>query len=739
MKESEEKIENNLEENKNEKKEEQELKHIKSLKNICQLCSKNYTKNTNIKCILFNNCNHEICYICLYKILIRSYIKPLSQIFTTNNKLKLNCICELGSTELSIQEIISILTSLNNNIVNHPINKLDNIIPDEKICEIHNIPITKFCLECYEPICTECINADTKKRKTSIHCNHKSISYNDFFSKLNKNIEELPNLKIILGDKRNFEENFYEKYSELISIKFESLINEINYIKEKILNNIKNEYEKYKPSMEAINLLYNYYNYELSSINKETDINQLMFLYNTNISIPELSYQFSKVEIKLNEYLKKLNEENLENMFEFKFKSINPIPYKCIQSLPETHDSNITCMSSLYNDKFVSGDFNGNLKIWKHLKNRYILSQEIKGIYPGAINNICKIKLNKFAICSQSSSKIYIYQEDINIEEYILIQEIKLDEQNTNTEESKDSQNLKSFNRISTLNDGNSLIATTKDNYIYIFQDKIGGIPKQNYMKTNYELVEFFEAYHTSIINLILHTKTENIITASEDSTIKVWDKERKYSTLIGHDDSVNAIVEIDRKYFVSGSSDGIIILWELIEDENNTNTKYILKQKLVGHEFSVIGLTYLNNDRLISASIDDTIKIWQRNIYEIFVNKIVIKEEKLGIEGLINIGNNTLITYSGDKSIKIWIISKNEDIIKTKNNENSQKNVINVEKEENKITKRFDRTESVDYMVQNSIKKLTEEDNKNKEKEKEKENKNEIFEINTSTNQNKI
>ena len=197
--------------------------------------------------------------------------------------------------------------------------------------------------------------------------------------------------------------------------------------------------------------------------------------------------------------------------------------------------------------------------------------------------------------------------------------------------------------------------------------------------------------------------------------------------------------MEIDRKYFVSGSSDGIIILWELIEDENNTNTKYILKQKLVGHEFSVIGLTYLNNDRLISASIDDTIKIWQRNIYEIFVNKIVIKEEKLGIEGLINIGNNTLITYSGDKSIKIWIISKNEDIIKTKNNENSQKNVINVEKEENKITKRFDRTESVDYMVQNSIKKLTEEDNKNKEKEKEKENKNEIFEINTSTNQSKI
>ena len=727
MKESENRLEKNLSENKEEKKEEK--KQIKRHKNICQLCSKKYSKDSNIKCIFFNVCDHEICYICLYKILIRSHIKSISQIFSTNNKLKLNCICELGSTELSIQEVITILTSLNKNKTNVNLEKIENFIPNEKKCEIHDIPITKFCLECYEPICTECTDANTKKRKTSIHCNHKTISYNEFYTKLYKNLEELPNVKIILDDQKKFEENFYEKYSELISIKFENLVNEINYIKENILNNLKKKYEEYKQSMEAINLLYKYYYYELTAVNKETDINQLMFLCNTNISLPELNYKFSEAEIILNEFLKKLNESNLENMFEFKFKSINARPYNCFQIIPAAHSTNITNICKLYNNKFISGDFEGNVKIWKHVSNKYILSQEIKNIYQGAINQICKVKLNKFAICSQSSPKIYIYQENINTEKYNLIQELKLNESNLNQDNSENQENNKCFDKITTLNDGNTILAISKYNYIYIFQDKIGGIPKQNYMKTNYELVEFFDAFHSKRINSILHTKTENIITASEDGTIKVWNKDRKYSTLIGHEDSVNAIEEIDRKYFVSGGSDCIIILWELVDNDIDNN-KYILKQKLISHEFSIIGLAYLNNDRLISASIDDTIKIWQRNKYEMFINKITIQEKKIGIEGLVNIDNETLITYSGNKSIQIWKTTNKQEIIKIKDKEKSENNSINVKK-----NVKIKRKETVDDMVKNSIKEMTEEKDNNENKE----NKNEIIEINTSSNENKI
>ena len=516
MKESSNIIIENSSDNNKEIKEKQNS--IKKQTNICQLCSKKYSKDLNIKCIIFNDCNHEICYICLYKILLRSYIKSISQIYSSNNKLKLNCICGLGSKEISIQEIISILKSLNKNIKEIKLEKLDNFTPCEKKCEMHDIPITQFCLECYEPICEECIDDHTKKRKTSIHCNHKTTSYNDFYMKLYNDLEQIPNLNIILNGKRNFEENFLEKYSDLINIKFENLINEILYIKEKILKNIKQEYEKYNLSIEAINLIYKYYYYELISVNNETDINQLMFLYNTNISLPELNYKFSKADNIINEALKKLNESNLENLFEFKFNSIKAKPYKCIQIIPKTHSTNITNICNLYNNKFASGDFDGNIKIWKNISKRYILFQEINKVYQGVINQICKIKFNKFAICSQSSPYIKIFQENINTEKYNLIQEIKLNESTSSTE---NSENQKVFHKISTLNDNITIMAATNDNYIYIFQDKIGGIPKQNYMKTNYELVVYFEAFHSKGINSIFHTKGENIITASEDCTIK--------------------------------------------------------------------------------------------------------------------------------------------------------------------------------------------------------------------------
>ena len=734
MKESNDLIKNENSEIKEEKKEEK--KQIKTPKNKCHICSQKYSKNPNIKCIFFDNCNHEICYICLYKILIRSYIKSISKIFTTNNKLKISCICELGSTELSIQEILSLLTSLNNTTSYNKIEKIENFVPKEVKCENHNLPINKYCLECCEPLCSECINDTKNKDKKSFHFNHKTVDYKEFYTRLYKNLEEIPNLNIILNDRKKLEENFYEKYSELINIKFENLINEINYIKEKILNNLKQEYEKYKQSIEAIYLLYQYYNYELISVNQNTDINQLMFLYNTNISLPELNYQFSKAENILNKILKELNETNLDKMFEYKFNPINAQPYKCIQTIPDTHTTNITSISKLYNNKIVSGDFDGNLKIWKQTLNRYILFQDIKNVCQGAINSISRIKLNKLAVCSSYLTDIYIFQENINTEKYILIQTIKITKE-TNQEQSKDSEAKKYFNKITTLNDGNSLIASTNDNYLYIFQDKIGGIPKQNYMKTNYELVEFFDTYHTKPINFILHTLTENIITASEDATIKAWNKDRKYITLLDHEDSVNVMVEIDKNKIASGGSDRVIIIWELIlnsENSDNIEYKYALKEKLVGHEFSVIGLDYLNNDRLISASIDDTIKIWQRNKYDNYINKVTIKEQKLGIEGLVNINNFLFVTFSLNKTIKVWTTYKNEEI-NVNIEENKNKNLS--EENDEIINKRVKRTESVDYMVKNSIQELTDkEKEKEKEEEKKSENKNQILEINTSSNQ---
>ena len=707
---------NKIDKNNENKIKKEELKEEKYY--ICQICSKKQIKNIN-----FDICNHEMCYICLYKLLIRSYMKQIAQISNTNNKLNVKCICEIGQKELSIEELIDILTSLKN-IISYPnLNPEkeksfdENCEPNEIQCELHkNTPISNFCLECYEPICPKCIDNKSKRRKMSIHCNHKSVNYKDFYKKLYSNLLKSPNLKTILENHKNSFQNFYVKYCELINNKFDSIINEINYIREKIIINLKKENDKFQPSMKAINLLYQYFNYELISINENTDINQLMFLYNTNVSLPELQFQFSKIEFELNKIIKVLNEHNLENLFEYKFKPINAEEYQCKQTISEAHNSNIGSLCIINNKKIASGDYDGNIKIWKTSINGYRLSQEIKNIYNGVVNSLCYIYINKFASCSPLSNEINIFHENMNNEKYINIQKIILNEEN------------KFFNKINILNDNNSLLVTTKDFYVYIFQDKdkIGGIGKQNYMNTKYELIENFESLHTKEINSVLQTKNENIITASEDTTLKVWNKERNYYTLLGHTDSVNVLIEIDNKNLCSGGSDRNIIIWNLNEKEN----KFILKQICKGHDFSVIGLAYLNNDKLVSASNDETIKIWQRNKYDFYINKITIKGHKMGIAGLSSINNDILVTYSWDKSIKIWIASSknyinfniniNEEIKKKEEEkEEDNKYILEMNKNhcENIINKRK-RKESVDYLIENSITELTSKNNTKVEEE---------------------
>ena len=96
----------------------------------------------------------------------------------------------------------------------------------------------------------------------------------------------------------------------------------------------------------------------------------------------------------------------------------------------------------------------------------------------------------------------------------------------------------------------------------------------------------------------------------------------------------------------------------------------------------------------------------------------------------MVNIDNETLITYSGNKSIQIWKTTNKQEIIKIKDKEKSENNSINVKK-----NVKIKRKETVDDMVKNSIKEMTEEKDNNENKE----NKNEIIEINTSSNENKI
>jgi len=111
------------------------------------------------------------------------------------------------------------------------------------------------------------------------------------------------------------------------------------------------------------------------------------------------------------------------------------------------------------------------------------------------------------------------------------------------------------------------------------------------------------------ITSVAFHPLFSIIASASEDSTIIIWDYETGEfeRTLKGHTKAVQDI-NFDSKgnYLVSCSADLTIKIWDAQND-------YVCIKTLYGHDHSISSCVFLpNNDFIMSASRDKTIKVWE-------------------------------------------------------------------------------------------------------------------------------
>ncbi|BAZ68014.1 WD-40 repeat protein [Fischerella sp. NIES-4106] len=129
----------------------------------------------------------------------------------------------------------------------------------------------------------------------------------------------------------------------------------------------------------------------------------------------------------------------------------------------------------------------------------------------------------------------------------------------------------------------------------------------------------------------------------------------RLLRTLIGHNDSVNAVaVTSDGKQIISGSSDNTLKVWNLKTGEEIFT--------LEGHTQAVTAVVVTPDGKgVISASNDNTIKIWDlQTAMEIFTLK--------GHQGSVNAivvtsDGKRLFSGSSDKTIKEWNLETGEEI----------------------------------------------------------------------------
>ncbi|KAF0542995.1 putative platelet-activating factor acetylhydrolase ib alpha subunit [Gigaspora margarita] len=115
--------------------------------------------------------------------------------------------------------------------------------------------------------------------------------------------------------------------------------------------------------------------------------------------------------------------------------------------------------------------------------------------------------------------------------------------------------------------------------------------------------------HRNPVTRVTFHPVFSVLASASEDTTIKIWDYETGEfeRTLKGHTKSVQDIA-FDPKgnFLVSCSADLTIKVWDLQNDYKCVKTLY-------GHDHSVSSVSFLpSGDIIVSASRDKTIKLWE-------------------------------------------------------------------------------------------------------------------------------
>ena len=577
----------------------------------------NTSKNENLNseqcnmCLEFNNkyisfsCKHKICLKCFYKILIRSYIKDIS----LNNEIQILCVCNKGNVKMDLDKIYNDI----NDLFQNKKKKKNGKIEDK--CDNHpNHLIIDFCLDCMEYTCEKC------KEENGFHYEHNIQNVNEYIKEIKDKINKLPDISNYLEEYEKKLNNYFNDYSKDISSKIDYLINEIQKYKNDSLELIRNKIDKKILPMKICLLLYKYYNYEIEKNSK--DIHQLLFLLNNKIIIPEIYYQINKTQNDIESLIKSVNNLNLEKRVIVKLNE-KYSNFRNFQNIENAHNININCLVKISGNKLVSGDLDGNIKIWK-ISGKGIFNIQSEKAHESQVQSIIGLNNKKFTSCSGIESLILIWKENDKNFLYHIAQKIDL--------------SSKICLKLNILNDNTTLLVALNDNKFYTYINK-----------NNEYIQNKLIGSHEGKINCLIQLTNNLIVSCSDDKNIIIWSEKKEECILSDHKDSVNIIIELDKEQICSGSSDKTIIIWK-----KNKSLKYENYLILKGHSDAIKSLCFLKDKRIISGSDDCTIKIWllSRNGY---ICNHTFNEHNSTISGLIGINDDLFISGSYDKSIKVW------------------------------------------------------------------------------------
>ena len=196
---------------------------------------------------------------------------------------------------------------------------------------------------------------------------------------------------------------------------------------------------------------------------------------------------------------------------------------------------------------------------------------------------------------------------------------------------------------------------------------------------------------HVGRINCILKMSNDEIVTAGQDKTIKVWkiDSKESLMTLTGHNSMIWCINEIKGNKVISGSSDNRAIIWDLNEKKQDFE---LIKDKeiSVAIQLKTGKVLLCSADKLLLFDLDSKkqltsfeIKpgVWsikelsngdvaagygngEIGILEIgneIKVKTILKGHKKTINSIIELDNHKLVSCSDENNMILWNLNDPE------------------------------------------------------------------------------
>ena len=599
----------------------------------CFLC-KIEQENKNNNYIEFS-CGHKLCSVCCSHLFLLKGLKNYPN--TIPSEFQIHCICKNGDIYISLDILIQLFSNLEYNI-------------DDSKCKKHNAKGVKYCNNCNAWLCDICLTihneivdkhilSNKKNDQPRICSKHRDGEIKLYCKDCKKEI-------CIFCTELN-EEHYQHKVKSFLTY-----VSTITKIKEK---RIYQNYDDFKEKFQGIthkitNCYMKEYNKKLNEyISMIENLNQQVNQY-TNFMEIKMENSRKLFDIISFAYKRYFEDEKIKypNIFTLKFLSkfsnfIININY--IGENTEKFDLLYEQVSKYHNDSFfkINLDFTETKNKNKQKMNANTISNLTN------INNKIIKKQKKYELLPDSTLKGHSGPI------YSLIE----------------------------INDGR-IVTGSKDKKIIIWDIQLKKIDK------------ILEG-HSNTIYYLIQLRDGNLFSCSEDCTIKMWDLidyklikniniqypiycclelndlrialghhklisifriqiSKKDFELIGHEDKINKIIQLNENKIASSSYDGKIFIWDILEQHDS----FVFS----GHEDVINDMININYSRIATCSDDKTIKFWDwKSKNYIFC----LNGHKLGVLSLFLYNESQLLSCGKDCLCKIWDILKKREIFSIK------------------------------------------------------------------------